>query len=276
MPKKARTEQAPAFSNAEARSFDNFYARQEQSLSLKAIFREALGMSELPAAIVPYSFVSLADLRRIAALLQVREGQSLADLACGNGSLGLWLAGQTGAHLTGVDFSVAAIAAAQTKASVLGLNAQSNFVVGSLTETGLNSHSFDAAVSLDAIWLAHDQQAALHESARLLRPGACFVFTSWEQHIPMPFVKQPVRDYRPLLKQAGFAVESYEYLRHSEALMKDIYARVRQAQAQLLDEMGPAIQSLIGEAHFVPGLVGGVNYIAQDTGPHVLICARRL
>ena len=273
---KASTEQAPTSSHAEARSFDSFYQRQDQSPTLKAIFREVLGMTELPATIVPYSFVTPADLQRIASLLQVRAGQALADLACGNGGLGLWLAGQTGAHLTGVDFSAAAIATAQAKADALGLNAQSNFVVGSLAETGLASHSFDAAVSLDAIWLAHDQQAALHEVARILRPEAHFVFTTWEQHRPMPFVKQPVQDYRPLLEQAGFAVESYEYLPHSEALMKDIYSRIRNAQAELLAEMGPAIQGLIGEAHFVPGLVDGVNYIAPETGPHVLICARRL
>lgn len=272
----ATAEKVADTNHAEARSFDDFYHRQDQSPTLKAIFREVLGMAELPAAIVPYSFVTLADLQRIAVLLRVTPGQALADVACGNGSLGLWLAGQTGAHLTGVDFSAAAIAAAQAKASVLGLNAQSHFAVGNLTETGLASHSFDAAVSLDAIWLAHDQQRALHEAARSLRPGGRFVFTSWEQHVPMPFVKQPVRDYRPLLAQAGFLVESYEYLRHSEALMKDIYARIRHAQAQLLAEMGPTVQSLIGEAHFVPGLVDGVNYIAQETGPHVLICARRL
>lgn len=272
----ASPEQAPTASNAEAHSFNDFYQRQHQSHTLKAIFREALGLTELPAAIVPYSFVSLADLRHIAALLQLRAGQSLADLACGNGSLGLWLAGQTGAHLTGVDFSVAAVAAAQAKADALDLNAQSAFTVGSLTETGLAGQAFDTAVSLDAIWLAHDQQRALHEVGRILRPQARFVFTTWEQHIPMPFVKQPVRDYRPLLEAAGFAVETYEYLRHSEALMKDIYARLRHAQAELLVEMGPAIQGLLGEAHFVPGLVDGVNYIAQETGPHVLICARRL
>jgi ubiquinone/menaquinone biosynthesis C-methylase UbiE len=272
----ASTEHLPATSNAEARSFDNFYQRQDQSPTLKAIFRDVLGMSELPAAIVPYSFVSLADLQRIAALLQMRAGQALADLACGNGSLGLWLAEQTGAHLTGVDFSATALTAAQAKAYVLGLGAQSQFILGSLTATGLVPQSFDAAVSIDAIWLAHDQQAALHEAARILRSGARFVFTSWEQHIPMPFVKQLVRDYRPLLAQAGFVVESYEYLPHSEALEKEIYARIRNAQAELLAEMGPTVQGLLGEAHFVPGLVDGVNYIAQENGPHVLVCARRL
>ncbi|MBI1761330.1 MAG: class I SAM-dependent methyltransferase [Acidobacteria bacterium] len=272
----ASTEQTLDANNAEARSFDDFYQRQDQSTTLKAIFREALGIAELPAAIVPYSFVSFADLQRIAALLHVQAGQSLADLACGNGSLGLWLAQQTGAHLTGVDFSAAALTAAQAKAHALNLSAQSHFALGSLTATGLTDQSFDAAVSIDAIWLAHDQQQALHEAARILHPGAPLVFTSWEQHIPMPFVKQPVADYRPLLEQADFAIETYEHLPHSEALMKDIYARIRGAQAELLTEFGPTIQGLIGEAHFVPGLVDGVNYIAPENGPHVLVCARRL
>ncbi len=58
--------------------------------------------------------------------------------------------------------------------------------------------------------------------------------------------------------------------------MKEIYARLRAAQATLLAECGDAIQGLLGEAHFVPGLVDGVNYSAPENGPHVLVCARRL
>lgn len=261
---------------AEARSFDQFYAVQDQSPTLKAIFREVLELADLPAEIAPYSFVSRDDVQRIESLLHLTQGQSFADLACGNGSLGLWLAQRTGANLIGVDVSTAALELAREKAKTLGLEARSKFVSGSLDQTDLESHSFDAVVSTDAIWLAADQPKALREIARLLRPGAKFVFTSWEQRIPMPFVKQPVKDYRPLLKAAGFEIEVYEYLTHSEELEKKIYERIRNSQTLLLEEMGEAIKGLIGEAHFVPGLVDGVNYISPENGPHVLVSAKRV
>lgn len=260
----------------EAQSFNRFYAVQERGHTLKAIFRETLGMSDFPAEIAPYSFISRDDLARIADLLALQAGQSLADVACGNGSLGLWLAQLFNAQVIGVDYAPAALTLAREKAEALDLTARSRFVLGSFTDTTLPAQSVDAVVAFDALWLASDQAQALAEIARILRPGGRFVLTSWEQHIPMAMIKQPVADYRPLLTDAGFAVESYDYLTHSEALMKTIYERIRQAARTLLQEMGEPVKGLIGEANFVPGLVDGVNYLAQEHGPQVLVAARRL
>ena len=50
-------------------------------------------------------------------LLQVRPGEMLADLACGAGGPGLWMARETGALLTGVDPSPAGLAAARDRAA---------------------------------------------------------------------------------------------------------------------------------------------------------------
>lgn len=260
----------------EAQSFNQFYAVQERGHTLKAIFRETLGMSDFPAEIAPYSFVSRDDLARIADLLALQPGQVLADVACGNGSLGLWLARSFNAQVIGVDYAPAALTLGRDKAQTMELTARSRFVLGSFADTTLPAQSVDAVVTFDALWLASDQAQALAEIARILRPAGRFVFTSWEQHIPIAMIKQPVADYRPLLTDAGFAVESYECLTHSEALMKTIYERIRQAAPTLLQEMGEPVKELIGEAHFVPGLVDGVNYLAQEHGPHVLVAARRL
>lgn len=260
-------------SSSESEGFDRFYESQDRGGALKSIFRKALGMESLPEEIVPYSFVTLDDLRRIGSLLHLGEGRALADLACGNGSLGLWLASVTGAALTGIDFSGAAVALAGQKARILGLDSRCTFRVGSFEATGLDSGTFDAAVSIDAIWLSPDQSRALSEAARVLKSGARFVFTTWEQRIPMPFVKQPVADYRPLLEAASFEIEVYDYLLHSELVMNEIYFGIRESRQRLVEEMGESVSGLIGEAHFVPGLVDGVNYISAENGPHILISA---
>jgi ubiquinone/menaquinone biosynthesis C-methylase UbiE len=259
----------------ETDSFSAFFRAQAKSLTIQRIFRTANGLTALPDEIVPYSFVTLSDLEKIRASLNVTPGQSLVDVACGNGSFGLWLAGQTGAHLTGVDPSPTAIELAQAKARRLGLAARACFVIGSFAATGLPDEMFDAAASTDAIWLAADQPAAFGEIARILRRGARLVFTSWEQHIPMPFVKQAIADYRPLLEKAGFAVLAYERLLHSEEVQMKIYEEIRNSQAALLAEMGEAVQGLIKEAYFVPGLVDGVNYISAENGPHILAVAEK-
>lgn len=266
------TKTAPA---EEAQAFDAFYTAYARSKTLQAIFRDACEMGELPEEIAPYSFISASDLNRICGLLSLAAGERLADLGCGAGGIGLWLARQTGARLSGVDISAAAVALAMKKAARLGLNNLSEFAIGSFENSGFQPQSFDAVVSIDALWLAPDQRRALDEAARILRPGARLVFTSWEQHIPMPFVKDPVKDYRPLLGSAGFEISLYEYLPHSEPLMMAIYERVRSAQTTLIQEMGDAVRGFIGEAYFVPGLIDGVNYISKENGPHVLVCATR-
>lgn len=262
-----------------ANSFNAFYAAQANSPTIRRIFRQAAGIDSLNEVFAPYSFLTMADMKRVKTLFglsgEQASKQTFADIACGNGSIGLWLAEQTGANLVGVDISSGAIAIATDKATKLGLANRTNFVVGDLEHTSLATESVDAAVSFDAIWLATDQQTALIEIARILRPGSKFVFTSWEQHIPMPFVNQPVKDYRPLLAQAGFEIESYEYLPHSEQLMMTIYQQLRDSYEVLVSEMGAAIEGLIQEAHFVPGLIDGTNYISQENGPHVLIAARK-
>lgn len=260
----------------EATGFDSLYVGQEQSPTIRKIFRETLGFAELDEAFVPFSFVSLKDLQNILASLNVSKGELLADIGCGNGSIGLWLTQSSEARLVGVDVSAAALEQARNKAQKLHLAAQTKFQPGSFETTGLASESVDAVVSIDAIWLASDQQQAFKELARILKKGGHLVFTSWEQHIPMSFVKQPIKNYRPLLEQAGFEIVSYDYPPHFEPLQLKIYERVRLAQDVLMAEMGAASQSLIGEAHFVPGLVDGVNYISPENGPHVLIVAKRV
>lgn len=260
----------------EETEFDAIYDAQEKSPTIRKIFRETLGFAELDEVFVPFSFVALKDLQKILASLNLSKGKLLADIGCGNGSIGLWLAQSSGTHLVGVDVSAAALEVARQKAQKLNLSAQTNFQNGSFEATGLANESVDAVVSIDAVWLAIDQQNAFKELARILKRGGHLVFTSWEQHIPMPFVKQPIKNYLPLLEQAGFEVLSYEYPAHFEQLQLKIYERVRLSQDSLATEMGNACQSLIGEAHFVAGLVDGVNYISPENGPHILVVAKRV
>ncbi len=53
----------------------------------------------LPSQIEPFSFVSADLLHHVARALDLAPGQTLADLGCGRGGPGLWLARETGAFL---------------------------------------------------------------------------------------------------------------------------------------------------------------------------------
>lgn len=178
----------------EIKGFDTFYEAQQRSPIIRKIFRETLGFGDLDEAFAPFSFVSLEDLQKITGLLNLSKSGVLADIGCGNGCIGLWLAQHCDAQLFGIDTSASAVELAKRNAEKLDPLSKPEFQTGSLDSTGLASESVDAVISTDAVWLAVDQQKALIEFLRILKKGGRLVFTSWEQHIPMPFVKQPVKD----------------------------------------------------------------------------------
>jgi hypothetical protein len=78
--------------------------------------------------------------------------------------------------------------------------------------------------------------------ARILRPGARFAFTTWEQPGFSERLKaQQLEDYRAALREAGFAVEVYEepadWKRQQSATSEAAIAN----ESALMEEMGPVI-----------------------------------
>jgi hypothetical protein len=84
-----------------------------------------------------------------------------------------------------------------------------------MTATGLSDACVDAAMSIDAMRLVPQRITAFRETARLLRPSARFVLTTWDhpgemsQGALLPG-REVVPDSRPLLAAAGFRVIPYD------------------------------------------------------------------
>lgn len=189
-------------------TFDEIF-RAASSPVHHRVWREAYG-DEYPAELDPYSYVTRTELDRIRHELRVAGGDTMADLGCGRGGPGLWLAAETGADLVGVDISPAAVEAATAHATALGLAGRARYQVGTFAQTGLGTASVDAVVSIDALLFAPDKEAACAELARVLRPGGRLTVTTWDYH-SQPVGRPPqVDDHRPLLRRAGFDVEAYE------------------------------------------------------------------
>src|SRR5262249_43824318 len=93
-----------------AADFDAAFSAAAASPAIRRVWE--LAEPDLPPQVEPFSFVSADLLRHVARALDLSPGQMLADLGCGRGGPGLWLARETGACLVGVDFSPIAIAQA--------------------------------------------------------------------------------------------------------------------------------------------------------------------
>jgi 2-polyprenyl-3-methyl-5-hydroxy-6-metoxy-1,4-benzoquinol methylase len=128
-----------------------------------------------------YAPRSLARLRRQALLREVldaRRGERVLDVGCGAGSLAFWAASQ-GAHVVGLDYSAASVAAAARVARRLGDAAPRHAVADALA-LPVRDGRFDKVISVDVLDVTH---AATH--ATLLRGllaaarsgGSVYVYT---------------------------------------------------------------------------------------------------
>jgi len=133
---------------------------------------------DLPRQLVTTSTIPWLGIAELEAALHLASGDTLLDLACGRGGIGLELAARTGCRLIGVDFSVEAVQQARDTAQ--RLNRSGEFHVGDLTATGLDAGSVDAVLCVDSIQFADPPEAAYREMRRVLAPGGRVLLTGWE------------------------------------------------------------------------------------------------
>lgn len=100
--------------------FEDEFAKPPSVIEQQAA-RAALG-EEYPAGLETYSFVSRSELGRAAEAVGDVVG-SIADVGCGRGGPGLWVAGVVGAPLVGIDIAEAPLVRARALAARLGVEA---------------------------------------------------------------------------------------------------------------------------------------------------------
>ena len=225
--------------------FENSYAGPP-SLVAERVWRKVFG-DEYPAGTDPYSAASATELERIAHEVGVGNGQTIADLGCGRGGPGLWVAMATGARLIGIDISANALDAARDRAAALGLAERAQFLESPFEDTGLADGEADALMSIDAILFSTDKSAAFREFRRILATGGRLVFTSSDYHRQPDGRPPQVEDHRPLLESARFDVLVYEetadWYRRTAGIADGLLANV----VELAAEVGTDPEALTAE-----------------------------
>jgi 2-polyprenyl-3-methyl-5-hydroxy-6-metoxy-1,4-benzoquinol methylase len=111
-------------------------------------------------------------------LLQVRPGQRILDIACGNGQFARHLA-RRGASVLGVDFSEHMIERARARTTEFGDRVE--FRILDCTRAGalmsLGERQFDGAVCTMALMDMAAIEPLFTALAKLLKPGGCLVFS---------------------------------------------------------------------------------------------------
>ena len=153
----------------------------------------------------------------IGVLAQVKAGDRVLDVGCGSGRLTLAAQEWAGAEgeAVGIDPSPEMIRVARKNAERAGLRAK--FELGVVEALPFPEASFD--VVLNRLMLHHLpgdlKQRGLNEMRRVLKPGGVCLVVDFEppksgflkmvvENHMTPMAKVDVREYVPLLEQAGF------------------------------------------------------------------------
>jgi ubiquinone/menaquinone biosynthesis C-methylase UbiE len=245
------------------KAHDLIYQGHDRSDCFKKIVRSAFG-DEFPEDVDGFSFVTLTDLKETASHLNIGQGDRFVDLGCGRGGPGMWIARKTGADLMGIDISTSALASARKRITSFGLDNRANFKVGNFYETGLADSSCNGAISIDALWHAPDKRRALDEIARILKPNARLVFTTWDGNIPfMP------KDHKGLLENSGFKIEVYRETPGWKERQLAVYHGILDSKEKLIQEMG--------KKHAIPMIKEAKSVIpVLDTSVRVFVVAKKL
>ncbi|MDZ7643078.1 MAG: methyltransferase domain-containing protein [Woeseiaceae bacterium] len=107
--------------------------------------------------------------------LQIGEGDKVLDLGCGAGGISEYVADETGAFVTGLDYAESAITTALDRTR--SKRGRLDFVQGDMNALEFADHSFDKVISLDTIYWVAEIDAALASILRLLRPAGRFAIS---------------------------------------------------------------------------------------------------
>lgn len=155
--------------------YRDFYDKAHASQAHSALCEKAFGLD-----LCQEGQMDMDSLRDLLDRLDLNPGQRVLDLGCGAGGISEYISDQTDSHVTGLDYSKAAIAVANSRTE--NQRSQLNFIEVDLNKLGLESHSYDAAVSIDSIYWVNDTVDALKRIIKTLKPGGQLVLTI--VHIP--------------------------------------------------------------------------------------------
>ncbi len=182
----------------------------------------------------------MSDLRKIAKYLNICPGNTFIDVGCGRGGPGMWIARELNANYLGFDFSEKAIEIASKRVKEFELEHNAKFQLGDISNTDFADNYFHGAISIDTLGFVPDVLRAVKEVARILRKGALFVVTCWEDE------QTPImRDLNLLFRNAGFKIKIFEEIIDWKRRQREVYQKVLESKKILIKDMGL-------EAAFIP------------------------
>lgn len=224
--------------------YENFYRTVAHSPVHAAFCERSFGKN-----LCQHGFADLAQLAALIRLTGLRSGLHALDLGCGNGMIAEYLADNTGAHFTGLDYIPEAIRQAQTRTAAK--REQLHFLVGDINALDLPAQTFDVIISIDTMYFSTDYSATIGQLRQALRPRgqlAFFFAYGWEPWMAVAdFVQETLApDKTPLgvaLQVQGlaftvqdFTAEDYRLAQLRKAVLTELKPQFEAADLLLIYE----------------------------------------
>ncbi len=186
-----------------------------------------------------------ATTRRALEMAGLGRADRLLDVASGSGASALLASRETGAVAIGVEYGEEAVREARDEAAAAGLAGRVDFVQGDAEALPVDAGAFDVALCECSLCTFPDQERALAELHRALRPGGRLALADVvveEERLPERLrgslatiacvgAALPASGYQRLLAEAGFESAQVEF-RHEDAarLAERVEERLRGAR----------------------------------------------
>ena len=152
--------------------FDSTYQHFNEQV-LDAIRKETFGTD-----IGQNSWLTVAEYDRFLRWLNLAASEHVLEVASGSGGPALYLAGQTGCRVTGIDANESGVATASEMAKRSGLADRVHFQVANASAAlPFADNIFDALLCIDSMNHLPNRLEVLREWRRVLRPNRRAVFT---------------------------------------------------------------------------------------------------
>lgn len=117
---------------------------------------------------------------QLTSFLQAREGMCVLDAGCGQGVVASYIAGHTGAHVTGITITPYEVSSAAKVAARQGVAGKTAFLHADYSAMPFPDNSFDLIYTTESLCHAVDLPKVIHEFWRVLRPGGRVVLAEYE------------------------------------------------------------------------------------------------